>query len=82
MNKRIVVDPKIMVGKPVIKGTRIPVYLILNLLNHGYDIKRICEAYPVLKPADVHAALDYSEELLRREHVHIPTRISYAKASA
>jgi len=82
MNDRVVVDPKIMVGKPVIKGTRIPVYLIINLLNHGYDTKRICEAYPVLKPADIEAALDYSEKILSRERVYIPTRLSYAQTSA
>jgi uncharacterized protein (DUF433 family) len=82
MNKRITIDPKIMVGKPVIKGTRIPVYLILNLLNHGYDAKRICEAYPILKPADIKAAMEYSEKLLNRERVYIPSRISYAKTAA
>ena len=82
MNKRIVVDPNIMVGKPVIEGTRIPVYLIINLLNHGYDTKRICEAYPVLEPADVRAALEYSEKILSNERVFIPTEPSYAKVAA
>ena len=62
MNERIVVDPNIMVGKPVIKGTRVPVYLIINLLNHGYNVEQICEAYPTLEPADVQAALEYSEK--------------------
>lgn len=82
MKDRIVIDPKIMVGKPVIKGTRIPVHLIINLLNHGYDKKRICEAYPVLEPEDVDAALDYSEKVLSRERVYIPTRLSYGQVSA
>jgi uncharacterized protein (DUF433 family) len=41
MNKRIVIDPKIMRGKPVIRGTRIPVYVILNLLVEGYDYKKM-----------------------------------------
>lgn len=61
MARRIVVDPKVMVGKPVIKGTRIPVHLVLNLIKHGYDAKRVCEAYPSLTLEDVRAALDYSQ---------------------
>lgn len=82
MNEKIIIDPKIMVGKPVIKGTRIPVYLIINLLNHGYDTKRICQAYPVLQPADIKAALEYSEKLLSRERIFIPERLSYAQVPA
>jgi uncharacterized protein (DUF433 family) len=39
--ERIVVDPRILVGKPVIKGTRIPVSLVLNLLGHDYDFPHI-----------------------------------------
>lgn len=61
MNHRIEVNPKIMTGKPIVKGTRIPVYLILNLLAHGYNFARIIKAYPVLKQADIQAALEYSE---------------------
>lgn len=66
---RIVVDARILAGKPVIKGTRIPVSLILNLLGHGYDFARIIEAYPELSEADVQAAVAYSEARLDREEV-------------
>jgi uncharacterized protein (DUF433 family) len=66
---RIVVDPRILVGKPVIKGTRIPVSLILNLLSHGYDFARIKEAYPVLSDEDIQAAIHYTEARIEREEI-------------
>lgn len=53
---RIEVNPEILLGKPVIAGTRIPVYLILNLLASGYTVKRIIEAYPSLTREDIAAA--------------------------
>ncbi len=54
---RIIVDPKILAGKPVIKGTRIPVYLVLNLLANGYDFDKIIDAYPRLTRQDIEAAI-------------------------
>lgn len=67
--ERIIVDPGILAGKPVVKGTRIPVYLILNLLAHGYDFERIIQAYPVLSKDDIKAAIQYSEAQMRRQEV-------------
>jgi uncharacterized protein (DUF433 family) len=64
MCERIVSDPRILVGKPVIAGTRIPVALILNLMAHGYDVDRILAAYPALTAADVKAALLYAADAL------------------
>lgn len=61
-DERIVKDPKIMVGKPVIKGTRIPVYLIVKLYESGHSISDILDIYPSLKKKDVEAALEYSKE--------------------
>ena len=46
-------------------GTRIPVYLILNLLAHGYDFDRVIQAYPVLTREDIKAALRYAEARMR-----------------
>lgn len=67
MGERIVVSPKILGGKPVIKGTRIPVYLILELLSAGYDFKRIIEAYPTLTEEDIKAAVDYAAQIVKNE---------------
>lgn len=64
---RIEINPKVLSGKPVIKGTRIPVSLILNLLIHGYTVERIVQAYPNLTKIDVRAAIKYSEARLNRE---------------
>ncbi len=65
MGERIEVNPKILGGKPVIKGTRIPVYLILELLSAGYDFKRIIEAYPALTEEDIKAAVDYAVQIVK-----------------
>ncbi|MDO8524399.1 MAG: DUF433 domain-containing protein [bacterium] len=59
MNKAIVMNPKIMCGKPTIKGTRIPVYLILNLIATGYDFDRIIKAYPELTKEKIKATLQF-----------------------
>jgi uncharacterized protein (DUF433 family) len=71
---RIVVDPHVLVGKPVIKGTRVPVSLILNLLRHGHDFARIREAYPQLDNEDISAAIAYSEARLNRESIKLLDR--------
>jgi uncharacterized protein (DUF433 family) len=79
---RVEIKPQVMVGKPVVKGTRIPVALILNLLAHGYSVERIIGAYPPLTKEDVRAALEYSEGILEREQVVVPEKITYAKTAA
>jgi len=72
--RRIEVNPDILMGKPVIAGTRIPVYLILNLLASGYTQERILEAYPGLVLEDIRAALQYAEQRMRFEEVYpLPT---------
>jgi len=67
---RIVSDSTIMLGKPVIKGTRIPVYLILELLSAGYSFKRIVKAYPSLTEEDVKAAVDYAAQIVKNEEAY------------
>lgn len=69
---RIQIDPRVMLGKPVIRGTRIPVYIILNLLGQGYTVERLLEAYPALTKADVKAALEFAAKRLEKEETHLP----------
>ena len=61
------VNPKILGGKPVIRGTRIPVYLILELLSAGYNFKRIVRAYPSLTEEDIKAAVNYAVQIVKNE---------------
>ena len=68
--KRIVVDPKILVGKPIIKGTRISVEFILELLSNGWSYEQILEEYPQLKKKDILAAIQYSLEILKDEKTY------------
>jgi len=58
--ERIVCDPKIMVGKPVIKGTRLTVEYILNLLAHGSTAADILGEYEGLAPEDIQACLFFA----------------------
>jgi len=66
---RIVVDPRVMVGKPVIKGTRVTVDAILRRLAEGMSIDDILEEYPNLTRKDISAALEYAEEIIRGEEI-------------
>lgn len=67
--KRIEINPKIMLGKPVIKGTRIPVELILNKLSQKIKPEEILEDYPRLEMEDIHAAIAYAAESISTEEV-------------
>ena len=67
--KRITVDPKVMVGKPVIRGTRIPVALILRMLGQGISTEEILRDYPRLERADIEAAIAYAAQVVEHEDV-------------
>ena len=67
---RIVIDPNIMVGKPLIRGTRITVELIVRLLAQGQTFDAILTAYPHLAREDILAALHYADTLLAEERVY------------
>ncbi len=65
--KRIVADPKVLGGKPVIKGTRISVEFVLELLASGVSEKDILTEYPHLKKEDIKACLEYAAKSLKNE---------------
>lgn len=67
--ERIVINPEVLSGKPVIKGTRIPVYLILELLSAGMSMDDILDEYPPLTREDIQAALEYASKILQHETV-------------
>jgi uncharacterized protein (DUF433 family) len=70
--ERITVDPKIHFGKPVIKGTRITVQDVLELVNEGLTFNQIInDYYPDLKKDDIHACLQYAIALVAAEDIHI-----------
>ena len=62
--ERITCDPKTMVGKPVIKGTRLTVEYILNLLAHGSTIEEILDEYEGLSSKDIQACLLFASQSL------------------
>lgn len=64
---QIIVNPDILLGKPVIKGTRISVELILKKLSEGMLIEELLEAYPSLSRENIFAALSYSAEVISRD---------------
>lgn len=67
---RIVSDPAIMMGKPVVAGTRITVELILEKLGSGETIEQVVEAHPRLTRPDVLAALEFAAQVLRADVVY------------
>lgn len=68
--KLIVSDPKIMMGKPVISGTRITVELILEKLAAGESVEQILAAHPGLTPGAIKAALSFAAEALKADVVY------------
>ena len=68
--ERIVVDSKILVGKPVIKGTRLAVEFILDLLAQGWSQEEILRNYPGLEAQDIQACLAYARDMLRNETIY------------
>lgn len=68
--KRIVVDPKIILGKPVIKGTRLPVEIIVEKVAYGATTDDLRKDYPFLKEDDIRAALLYAAKRIANEEIY------------
>ncbi|MBW2249335.1 MAG: DUF433 domain-containing protein [Deltaproteobacteria bacterium] len=68
--KRVVVDPKIMLGKPVIKGTRLTIELIVEKMAYGATLNDLRKDYPFLTEEDVRSALLYAAKRLAHEEVY------------
>ena len=72
---RIIVDPEILAGKPVVRGTRIPVELVLKRLAEDLTVARLFEAYPRLTEEDVKACIEYAQALVEGEEVYLTTPV-------
>jgi len=69
VNDRIEINPMVMLGKPVIRGTRIPVELILRKLGEGAVEADLLDAYPTLTREDIRASLAYAADTLAHEEI-------------
>lgn len=68
-SNRIVIDPRIMAGKPVVHGTRIPVDLVIKRLSQDLDLSTLFESYPRLTEDDVKDCLAYAYQVIQGEDV-------------
>jgi uncharacterized protein (DUF433 family) len=66
---RIIIDPNVLVGKPIIKGTRISVEFVIDLLGRGWTVEQILREYDHLTADDVQACLAYASDVLKSERV-------------
>lgn len=67
---RITLDPNILVGKPIIKGTRLSVEFVIELLAQGWSTNEILRNYPGITLADILACLSYASAVLKAEKVY------------
>lgn len=72
VNERIEINALVMLGKPVIRGTRVPVELILRKLSEGASEADLLDAYPRLARDDIRAALAYAADSLAHESIVLP----------
>ncbi len=68
---RITIDPHVLVGKPIVKGTRISVEFVIDLLARGWTTEQILKEYDHLTPEDVQACLAYASDVLKSEKVYL-----------
>lgn len=68
---RITVDAKVLAGKPIIKGTRISVEFVIDLLGRGWTVEQVLREYDHLTPEDIRACLAYAGDVLKSERVYL-----------
>jgi len=69
--ERITVDPKVLTGKPIIKGTRMAVEFVIDLLARGWSTEQVLQEYDHITADDIRACLAYASEMLRTEKVYL-----------
>ena len=74
--ERISIDPRVCFGKPTVRGTRIWVSLILDLLAGGMTMRELLEEYPQLTTEDIRAAIAYGAEMSRDRYVVLPIEVA------
>ena len=74
LQERIVIDPDVVVGKPFIRGTRLAVEFVLDLLAQGWDEAQVLENYPGLAREDILACLEYAAQTLKSVRVYPPAK--------
>ena len=72
--ERITTNPEILAGKPIIKGTRISVELVLEMLSSGMSINEILKEYPHLRREEILAAVAYAVKILKHEEVYLTSQ--------
>lgn len=68
MSERVIIDPEICNGRPVIRGTRITVQSVLEFLAAGDSVEEILKEFPALVREDVQACLDYASRLMANQY--------------
>ena len=69
--ERITVDSQILAGKPIVRGTRISVEFVVDLLGRGWTTEQVLQEYDHLTPQDVQACLAYASDVLKSERVYL-----------
>jgi len=72
-HERITVDPEVLVGKPVIRGTHISVEFVVDLLGRGWTAEQVLREYDHLTAQDIQACLAYASDVLKSERVYLLT---------
>ena len=73
MTDRIEINFSVMLGKPVIRNTRIPVELVLRKLAEGAAVADLLDAYPRISEADIRACFEYAADVVAQEELHLVT---------